>query len=105
MTNAKPNQLPGQPQKKGPNCWDCRFLTITWDVRTPYGCKLMGFRSKVIPSLEVLRTDGRFCGGFSPKVDTRKNKMAVKPTQAVGNPSNRQDSDRRGPFTPINLIT
>jgi len=42
-------------------------MAITWDVRMPYGCKLMGFRSKVVPSLEVLRTDGRFCGGFSPK--------------------------------------
>jgi len=52
---------------KGPNCWDCRHLMITWDVRTPYGCKLMGFRSKYIPSIEVLRTDGRFCGGFSAK--------------------------------------
>jgi len=42
-------------------------MAVTWDVRMPYGCKLMGFRSKVVPSLEVLRTDGRFCGGFSPK--------------------------------------
>ena len=44
---------------KGPNCWECRYMAITWDVRLPYGCKLMGFRSKVVPSLEVLRTDGR----------------------------------------------
>ena len=42
-------------------------MAVTWDVRMPYGCKLMGFRSKVVPSLEVLRTDGRFSGGFSPK--------------------------------------
>jgi len=47
-------------------------MAITWDVRMPYGCKLMGFRSKVVPSIEVLRTDGRFCGGFSPKPDTSK---------------------------------
>ena len=50
-------------------------MAVTWDVRMPYGCKLMGFRSKVVPSLEVLRTDGRFCGGFSPKPakpDTQK---------------------------------
>jgi len=48
-------------------------MAITWDVRMPYGCKLMGFRSKVVPSLEVLRTDGRFCGGFSPKPTSSKN--------------------------------
>jgi hypothetical protein len=103
-TQPKPSQA--MPNKKGPNCWDCRFLAITWDVRMPYGCKLMGFRSKVIPSLEVLRTDGRYCSGFSAKPNLAKPQAAqTKPTQAVGNPSNRQDSDRRGPFTPINLIT
>jgi hypothetical protein len=42
-------------------------MAITWDVRMPYACKLMGFRSKVVPSIEVIRTDGRFCGGFSAK--------------------------------------
>jgi hypothetical protein len=47
-------------------------MAITWDVRMPYGCKLMGFRSKVVPSIEVLRTDGRFCGGFSAKDPLQK---------------------------------
>jgi len=78
-------------------------MAITWDVRMPYGCKLMGFRSKVMPSLEVLRTDGRHCSGFlaKPKPAT----APTQPTQAVGKASQRQDSDRRGPFTPINVIT
>ena len=53
--------------EKGPNCWDCRFLGITWNPRMPYSCKLMGFRSRMIPSLEVLRADGMFCMGFMPK--------------------------------------
>jgi len=47
-------------------------MAITWDVRLPYACKLMGFRSKVVPSIEVLRTDGRFCGGFSAKESAQK---------------------------------
>ena len=59
-----PDNVP-QPAK-GPNCWECRYLAITWDPRMPYGCKLMGFRSRVIPSLEVLRTDGRFVVAFHP---------------------------------------
>ncbi len=50
-------------------------MAVTWDVRMPYGCKLMGFRSKVVPSLEVLRTDGRFCGGFSPKPTISKKRF------------------------------
>ena len=78
-------------------------MAITWDVRMPYGCKLMGFRSKVVPSLEVLRTDGRFCGGFSPKPPrTDTQKVSKKP---VGNSSQRRETDPRRPITHINLIT
>lgn len=91
---------------KGPNCWDCRYLAITWDTRMPYGCKFMGFRSKVIPSIEVMRTDGRFCGAFSPKpVQAHTDKASATQKQAVGQPSNRRETDRSGPFAPINLIT
>jgi hypothetical protein len=82
-------------------------MAITWDVRMPYGCKLMGFRSKVVPSVEVLRTDGRFCGGFSPKpprqdTSSKPQKAAQKP---VGNSSQRRETDPRRPITHINLIT
>ena len=78
-------------------------MAITWDVRMPYGCKLMGFRSKVIPSLEVLRTDGRFCGGFSPKPAKPATQKASK--KPVGNSSQRRETDLRRPITHINLIT
>ncbi len=78
-------------------------MAVTWDVRMPYGCKLMGFRSKVVPSLEVLRTDGRFCGGFSPKpAKPATQKDSKKP---VGNSSQRRETDLRKPITHINLIT
>ena len=89
--------------EKGPNCWECRYMAITWDVRMPYGCKLMGFRSKVVPSLEVLRTDGRFCGGFSPKPSKPDAQKASK--EPVGNSSQRRETDPRRPITHINLIT
>ncbi len=91
---------------RGPNCWDCRYLAITWDVRLPYGCKFMGFRSKMIPSLEVLRTDGRFCGAFSPKpVQPPTDKSQNASRQAVGQPSKRRETDRSSRFISINLIT
>ena len=64
--------------EKGPNCWDCRFLGITWNPRMPYSCKLMGFRSRMIPSLEVLRADGMFCMGFMPK-----KVIPIAPAQAT----------------------
>ena len=78
-------------------------MAITWDVRMPYGCKLMGFRSKVVPSLEVLRTDGRFCGGFSPKSAKQQAQKASK--KPVGNSSQRRETDPRRPIYHINLIT
>ena len=92
---------------RGPNCWDCRFLTITWDPRMPYGCKLMGFRSKVIPSMEVLRTDGRFCVGFQPKpVPAALSTPAVAPTGSppVDSPTPRRQSDPFKPFKGIDVV-
>jgi hypothetical protein len=82
-------------------------MAVTWDVRMPYGCKLMGFRSKVVPSMEVLRTDGRFCGGFSPKPPRQESsKKAPKAAkQPVGNSSQRRETDPRRPVHHINLIT
>lgn len=53
--------------KKGPNCWGCRYFSISWDPNRPYACDLMGFKSKMLPSIEVLRADGHFCIGFEPK--------------------------------------
>lgn len=97
MEKAPPN--PGGAPR-GPNCWDCRYLHITWDTRMPYGCTRMGFRSRVLPSLEVLRTDGRYCGGFEPKPTA-----AVKPAAPVDSPTPRRQSDHFKPFTGINLIT
>jgi hypothetical protein len=44
---------------------------------TPYVCRAMGFQSKLLPSLEVLRIDGRFCHVFEPKPPLAKS--ATKP--------------------------
>jgi len=104
MTDKARPIEPEEP-KRGPNCWECRFLMITWDVRTPYGCKLMGFRSRYIPSLEVLRTDGRFCGGFAAKPEKNTAPDALsKPVQPVGKTTKRRNNDLKRPFIPINLI-
>jgi len=90
---------------KGPNCWDCRHMAITWDVRTPYSCKLMGFRSRNIPSLEVLRYDGRFCSGFTAKTaPTAANMPKIKPTLAVGKTTNRRNTDPSRSSPQVNLI-
>ena len=64
--------------KKGPNCWGCRHFQITWDTRMPYGCRLMGFKTKILPSIEVLRADGHFCLGFEEK-ELPQSEQSQKP--------------------------
>ena len=54
-------------KKEMPNCWKCKFFRITWDKNFRYGCESMGFRSKVLPSLEVFKSDGRHCLSFKTK--------------------------------------
>jgi hypothetical protein len=71
----------------------------------PYGCKLMGFRSRVLPSMEVLRNDGRFCGGFSLKVrNVSTTQTPQKPLQSVEVTSLRRKADLPRPFIQVNLI-
>jgi len=50
-----------------PNCWQCRHFSVSWDPNLPYACRLMGFKSGIMPALEVLRADGSRCHGFSRK--------------------------------------
>jgi hypothetical protein len=50
-----------------PNCWQCRHFSVSWDPKLPYACRLMGFKSRITPALEVLRVDGTRCRGFMPK--------------------------------------
>lgn len=61
-----------EPAPRGPNCWQCRHFAITHIPYSPYACRSMGFQSRLIPSLEVLRVDGQFCRLFSPKETVAK---------------------------------
>ena len=62
-----------EPSIKSPDCWQCRHFAISWDTRNPYSCKLMGFKSRMIPSFEVFRADGHPCRGFMAKVIPMQN--------------------------------
>lgn len=64
MTSATP---PTAAQQRGPNCWQCRFFGVSHIPATPYVCRAMGFQTKMLPSLEVLRVDGQFCRSFEAK--------------------------------------
>ncbi len=55
------------PSEGAPNCWKCQYFAVSWDPGMPYSCRLMGFKSRVLPAIEVLRADGSRCRGFLPK--------------------------------------
>ena len=50
-----------------PNCWECEHLSISWDPQFPYACGGMGFKSRLMPSLEVFRTSKERCLAFRQK--------------------------------------
>ena len=54
-------------QEEAPNCWQCRHFAVSWDPKMPYSCRLMGFKSRILPAIEVLRADGHRCHGFMRK--------------------------------------
>jgi hypothetical protein len=56
--------------QRGPNCWQCRHFAVSHNPSTPYACRTMGFQSRVLPALEVLRADGHFCRVFEAKPST-----------------------------------
>jgi hypothetical protein len=61
-----------QAPTRGPNCYDCKHFAVSWDASLPYTCRLMGFKSRGLPAVEVLRADGVFCRGFASKSATSK---------------------------------
>jgi len=57
--------IPSVPDR--PDCWKCRHFAVSWDPKLPYLCKLIGFKSRSLPALEVIRVDGKACEGFAAK--------------------------------------
>ncbi len=49
------------------NCRQCRHYFLTWEPRTPHGCRLMGFKSRFLPATLVFQSSGEECRAFSPK--------------------------------------
>jgi hypothetical protein len=55
------------PDDKDVNCRRCRHYFITYDSRFPYGCRVIGFKSRDIPAMVVYRDSGAACHMYSPK--------------------------------------
>ena len=69
-----------------PDCWKCKHFAVSWDPKLPYLCRLMGFKSRSLPALEIIRVDGKPCQGFALK---------PQPASAQPNPSTQLSGLRR----------
>lgn len=49
------------------NCFKCEYFNITWDANNPRGCSYFGFKTKLLPSVLVLKTSGEKCKAFKEK--------------------------------------
>lgn len=49
------------------NCYKCKFFYVTWEPKHPNGCKAMGFKSKLLPSITVYKNSGKPCQLFTEK--------------------------------------
>lgn len=64
------NPRGADPAEQAPNCRQCRFFAVTWEPAHPYACKTMGFKTRLQPSLEVFRADGRHCQSYALRPTT-----------------------------------
>ena len=50
------------------NCIRCAFYEVTWDLNSPHGCIMFGFKGKRMPSEVVRETTGKTCPSFKLKI-------------------------------------
>jgi hypothetical protein len=48
-------------------CRSCVHHYVTWEPAFPHGCRALGFKSKVLPSLAVFQSSGLECQAFEPR--------------------------------------
>lgn len=54
------------------DCRKCKHFKVTWEKDLPYICKAFGFKSKNMPSYEVVLAAGKECLKFVPKTQNPK---------------------------------
>lgn len=54
-------------KKKSVDCHKCKHYYITWDKNFPNGCRIMNFKSKLLPCISVYKSSGMNCLKFEQK--------------------------------------
>ena len=56
------------------SCHKCKHFYVTWDKSFPYGCKVMGFKGRIIPSLMVFQASCKSCMAYEEKPGSTRKK-------------------------------
>jgi len=83
MPDNKPTNDEVGPTR--PDCWKCIHFKVSWDPTKPYACRMMGFKSRMLPSIEVRLADGNECRGFQSKPASHPIMTPPVATDSVGN--------------------
>ena len=67
MYNSVLSKLKKDEMMQKINCKRCSYYYVTWDKNQPHGCKAFGFKSKAIPSIEVLKNSAKPCTYYKQK--------------------------------------
>lgn len=63
-----------RPQRGRVTCFGCAHLVTTYERSFPYACRLMGMKSRALPSIEVFKATGEECRGYeSRQTDARRD--------------------------------
>jgi len=54
------------------SCFNCLSFYITYELRFPYGCRAIGFKSARMPSQEVSASSGMVCQFYKAKQSPSK---------------------------------
>jgi hypothetical protein len=54
------------------NCFSCEHFHITYEAKFPYGCRVMGFKSVRMPSVDVFVNSEMDCNLFTLKERMKK---------------------------------
>ncbi|HLE11718.1 MAG: hypothetical protein A2504_15530 [Bdellovibrionales bacterium RIFOXYD12_FULL_39_22] len=56
------------------NCLKCNYFYVTWDQNNPKGCRIYGFKSRLLPSILVAKESGKDCLSFEAKFESSEEK-------------------------------
>lgn len=60
-----------------PNCQQCRHFYITWDQKTPNGCRRFGIQCKDSPANIIAQAGLGDCQGFEQKKKPEEKKPGL----------------------------